>query len=239
MDNITLFIATSGRRFALDAVLKAIELLDYPKDRIRVVFSDSSASDEFFVLLKDWLGKQDYASGLIVRYMQKTILKNAELTDNFTKMRNITRMYEETKKYIETDLVFYVEDDIEIPPDTLTKLLPLMDDPEVVMATGRVMTRFAPTGKDNWSQVLTWDEEKRTWVCTPKKDEGVEQVSGSTWGCTLGKVDIIKQTSLYNYDEPDWGQDAIFARAMRDKKKIMVDWSIHTRHCNWDGKVFE
>ena len=236
---ITLFVAFAGRDFCLKTILKAIDNLDYPKNKLKIVFCDTSSRDEFFKRLKSWLEKKPYADKKIIRYIQNVVLKGDEIFDNCIKMRNISRMYEDTKKFIDTDLVFYVEDDIEIPPDSLKKLLPIMDDSDVVMATGRVMSRFAPN-KVRWSQALWYNKKDKVWYCLPPKDEGIERVEGSTWGCSLAKTKVIKDMCLNNYSYPDWGQDAIFADKLRKtKKKIMIDWSIFCGHHDYTGKIFK
>ena len=147
-------------------------------------------------------------------------------------------MYEDTKQFIDNNLVFYVEDDIKIPPDSLKKLLPLMDRPKVCMATGRVMSRQA---KDKKGEALSQALKLRNniWFCLPKKDKGVEVVEASTWGCTLIKSSILRKIYLHLVEKTDWGQDAIFADAVRGKYKILIDWSVHTTHYNWDGRIFE
>ena len=239
-NNITLFCAFAGRFFCLEPILNGINDLDYPKEKLDLVMIDASSNPEFHIKLLEWVKDKPYNSIKVIKYSIKPVLGTEELFGNRNKMRNISRMYQDNKKYITNDLVFYIEDDVEVAPQSIKKLLPLLDDPLVVMATGRVLSRFAKTvdGKV-LSQAMIYDEKEKTWLFFEAKEEGIEQAEVSTWGCSLAKNKFIQEICLFNGIYFDWGQDAIFGREMTKRGyKILIDHSIHCPHYDYTGRIY-
>jgi len=107
---ITIGMPTYNSSWSLQSTLDAIEKLNYPKDRIRIVFVDNKSKDETLQMLKGFQGrfKGDYESVIII----------SELS-NISKARNIC-VINSLGEY-----VLFIDSDVIPLPNTIKRMLDL------------------------------------------------------------------------------------------------------------------
>jgi hypothetical protein len=234
---VTLFL---GREWVLDKWLDSLKAIRYPRDQV--------------MLLWVWAGNKKSAYGQkLVRaleslnnYHTKTLIFNPRLPryfgeDGHIRHRIICDVYNFSKIYLESsDFVFLLEDDVIVPPTCVEKLLRLMDNPRIGESIG--FLRYRPMD-GNHGTPLVWEftptlsqsnghvSKGYNVSCVPQQDRGVEEVGSGTFGCTLIREPLWKDTPLIPWSDSIFGTDVNFGHQIRQKGyKTMIDWSVCCKH---------
>jgi len=109
---ITIGIPTKNRARYIQEVLKAIERLEYPREKIKLIFTDDFSSDGTFEILAEWnarIGRQYYD---IVLIQERT---------NISQARNICI------KHLEGKYLLFWDSDVLPPKDLLKQMVNMLE----------------------------------------------------------------------------------------------------------------
>jgi len=242
---LTLFI---GRDFLLRKWIRTLVEINWPKEKIGLLWIYAGKpAVEFSKKLQTELSRlSDYHSRKLVCH---PALPKFLGSDGRGRHQAICRTYNFSKSYVEpSNFVFLLEDDVIPPENVLKNLMSLMRNPRVGCAIGNL--RYRPQD-GNHGTPLAWEIESEyeiqngsvrkshsVWPAQPQ-DEGVEEVSSGTFGCTLIREPLWRNTELVPWSETIFGTDVNFGPQIREKGyKTMIDWSVRCRHYfQKDGKL--
>jgi hypothetical protein len=233
---ITIITSFSGRMHCLDRFLASLDSIDYPKDKIGLIFCDASEQGIKDVL--DSVGNT-YNRYSFIRDSRKPMTgitageqsKSIRIASVYSMMREV---YQSDSKY-----VLSWEDDIEPPKDGLKKLVDIMEiDEKIGCAFGRQICRWMElplVWKFTKKSVFgTKDSSKEFGVSVeilPVKDSGIEKVDGMPMGFNLIRSELFKQENFRASDFGLIGFDLIFSEDInRAGFSTVIDWSIHCKH---------
>lgn len=252
MDSIRISLITPfvGKWYCINEYLSGLTNLEYDKSLIDLVFYDASCDKGFNKLLNDFIDCHKEYNSITLVVDERQPMHDVT-AGNVIKTNRVASVYERLKKHINNDLLFVVEDDIEVPTDSLNKLLKLFDDQSVSMALGRQLCRWA--GEADERLPLAWfysrervypesdtcKEEHIVPKTFPILDTGIQAIEASAMGCNLIRSEIYKREVFRGFDCGIVGYDLIFGKDMIDwGYKILIDWSIHCKHYHLiSGKV--
>lgn len=193
-EKVTILTLLSGRWQTWDAYWHGIENLDWPKDRLEVIFY-TNATDSFVRFLQNHLEKYLKMGWNIRLYRDESVgtSENAFIDRGKGQMDHaviIASLYNSAVKCVRTRKVFFVEDDIYIPSHSLKRLMEdLSSHPEACYVAGVQFDRHK-------SGMFLWDLHKQpkgyayrdypVWTTSvPLKTWGVQKIGLGHLGCTL------------------------------------------------------
>ena len=242
---VSLFI---GRAYCLKQFLEGLEGLDYPKDKIHLVWHDTSHIKGFQKKLGDWLNAhgRGYASTTYI------ICENPHYhfeEKQYEALEAITEAYNHCRNVFRGDYFFALEDDVVSPPEALKKLLESMKNPDVKAAAG--VTVYRPSSHETPNQPVAWNFAKievfpgegieTGYECrlieklpTHKK---VEFVGSAHLGCTLINGEFVRNNPfLARMDGAAYGCDVVVGyKICKQGYKYALDWGLRCKHYDIDG----
>lgn len=250
-NKITLTTPFANKKYCFDKYYEAIKKLDYPKDKIFALWYDNSNDKDFGKMLKEKI--KIFPRHRIIK--DDTPYFTIENTSDYGKVSY--RCHEVYKKIADEipseGYMFNVEDDVEVPPDSLKKMLAIFNKyPKVGTVIGSLCSRRT---KDRVFKLpVVWKFRRtRTFpepdTCNEITTEclqiqnlpssGIEVVGSGHMGCWLAPAKLVKKIGF------KWSEDGVMANDIvwgyRLKKagyQFLIDWSIVCKHW-WcvDGKI--
>ncbi len=128
--------------------------------------------------------------------------------------------------------IFFIDDDVLIPPDGLMRLL--KHDKDIV--TGLYLLRRWP------HQPIIFDDDNRDdqkvqWHCLSDGENGLIEIQNAGLGCALIKTDVFRRLedpwiTLGNPDPEGWCDDVwFFKKCMKAGFKMYCDLELKAGHC--------
>lgn len=126
MTTITIAAPIRDREWILPYYLKHLENIDYPKDRIELLFVINDNSDNSYQLLNDYKNRHidSYKRIRLETYNRnvpgdnrETVARKKYIYDHLSKLKN----YIMSK--VKTDFLLFIDSDILVPSDIITNLL--------------------------------------------------------------------------------------------------------------------
>jgi glycosyltransferase involved in cell wall biosynthesis len=142
---MTIGMPIKNRAFCIKQVLKNIEELDYPKDKIKIVFVDDYSTDGTFEILTEW--KNEVES----KYYRICIIR---AKSNIPQARNIC------VKSMEGDYILFWDSDAIVQRDALKRALEMLERNEkalAVVASSYLLTD--PVSMKVWGRMYGWGFE--------------------------------------------------------------------------------
>lgn len=216
---VTFFIALSGRMRYWKRMLRFLNKQTWPRDKVKLVLVDSSSSQKFHKRVKRWAYSSDYDDIRVVRYDagEKAGVADDDRRDDSVRhsvQRAVARIYNKMAREISTEYVLTIEDDV-LPPLNVAETLLRSFDPSTVSVCAPLESRYH-------EGYLHWYPPKE--ICT-KKGEGVEEIGGNGFGCTMLRGSVLKNTvftSNPNFCNGDF-DGSFYARIPEWKKKVNWD----------------
>ena len=234
---LTLFV---GRDFIFSKWMESLRSIDYPKSQTRIlwVYAGNAKAGYGRKLLNAFNKLKGYHSQTLVL---KPDLGRYPGEDGRIRHQVICAAYNFSRIYSESvDYTFLLEDDVIAPPSCVRRLLTLMDNPRIGCAMGTL--RYRPTD-GNHGTVLAWNiiptlqahngSVSQSYDITGvyPQPAGVEEVSSGTFGCTLIREPLWRDTTLIPWSNGIFGTDVNFGHQILGKGyKTMIDWSVQCRH---------
>lgn len=225
---VTIFTALSGRRKYWAKYREFLDNVKCDTSETRIVLLDTSQSDDFGEMVRDWLAdcrfrkiaylrKRVGRAGLAdVRRMGPDRSQSVEL--NFEIHRAMCAIYTTMKEAVHTPFVWVIEDDIIPPLDALERLGAAIT-PDTVSVSGVYQHRYRPMN------VVAWDHDDNLL----ESGEGVQAIKGNGFGCVLLRTSCIQQHVFTPHAKwPDF--DRAFYHRLEPGDVVKLDWSVRCEH---------
>jgi len=263
---VTIVSLFSGRFGCLSHYLYGLENLDYPKDRLRIVWY-CGGHEAFFNTL-ELCGKALEGYDDVQVYYDDTIpmsplafseikpkdSEEARITGYILQLNTISAMYNAAWQYVDTDYVFSVEDDILLPTHTLKRFIGIMEiHPKAAEVIGSIQCRHFRNVIGLWDlreipQLNKNGRIKMVKAIQPfSKPWGVQKIAGGNLGVTLFKRSrcpkVLKKKLPFratvkhrNMNKP-YGVDILVSLdIIKNKKEVYGDFETRPYHIDSQGK---
>lgn len=195
----------------LRASLEGLSGLDYPRSRIQIVLLDNLRDPGAWPVVREWLEHNDgFREVVVVRE-----------SGNRPHIRN------EIIHKARGDYLLFIDSDVIVPPDTISRLLSHFSDPQVFMASFPPNIRFK-------SSFLILPEVFKKRATPPPRE------SGYIWfGCTMIRLGYVGKIGLLDEEWLVRLEDNAYQLHARDLGyKTILDGSLEcdhrVRYSTWD-----
>ncbi len=231
---ITIFTPFAGRMYALEPYLRGLRSLTFDPSLLRVRWFNTSPDPAFAKLLKeaaaalpvgaithelaplpaswrhtpDTLIEHRVDGGMGARYFYQMVLVYA---------------YNHLLRACDTEYALVVEDDIVLAPDTVERLLSLMDL-DVVATVATYRCRF----EGDWS---VWTRKNGIPEFHVKRKTGVSEIDGAGFGCSLFRMSALRRHPItFAGDGPGRWYDHVAFGHLREQGRVLCDWDLDIDH---------
>ena len=234
---LTSIVIPFTREWVVDDFLAMFEKIDFGlKTAIELIFYNDSDNIKLQEKLLKWITVNGDAFGAHKIYMSgNPLLPEAGDGHNVTMRRErIVEMKRNTAKLVGNSFfVFCLEDDTFVAPDTYKKLLRHIQKPNVGLASGVELGRWAYSVIGAWS--ITPLEDPETVETIPYCKSGIQEVSATGWYCYITKTNLYKKAE-YRFEAECFGPDVCYGwDVSRSGREVLVDWSIVCEHRQVNG----
>lgn len=258
MRNIHLITLLSGRWQTFEPYLESLKALDYPRENLNVIWY-TNADSNFCRFLQQRAG-EIANMGFRVKLFQD---QSVPVSENAMKENGqrpaehaivIAALYNNALNSIRKGnwgRVFFLEDDISCPSDTLIRHNNTLDrNPDAAYVTSVVFDRHSP-------EIFAWDyelvpkgysnlEHETYRSKPPQRTWGVQDIGLSGLACTLIDFSRFPKAMKKPYFKPQVrlkaaehfvGCDIVLCFTLgRHKVRRLMDWNIRTLHYDSTGK---
>ncbi|HRH93702.1 MAG TPA: glycosyltransferase, partial [Candidatus Peribacteria bacterium] len=231
---ITIFTPFAGRTEVFERYLHALRSLECDPSLVRIHWLDTSGKPEFEKMLRKAASELPFACvtyrkaplpALWNQTPDKLIANRVSGADNARHFYQMAVVYVYNHMLVgcDTEFLMTIEDDIAPEPSTLRRMLECWrEDTSAVVASYPCRFRDCQ---------IVWSREGGKRMQFKERRSGVEEVSGSGFGCSLFRSSILrKQPIHYNGDKADgWYDDVAFA-SMRWHGKVLCNWDLIVEH---------
>ncbi|MCP8317506.1 MAG: glycosyltransferase family 2 protein [archaeon] len=201
-------------RGVLSKVLEAIDTLDYPKQRIRLIFIDNMSMDGSSDLVSKWLKDKGR------KYLETEHLREL---GNVPRLRNICLNLALKKG---CDYLMFVDSDVLITPDSVKRLLKLFKLGEDVFIG--YLPYYVPIERDNLFTRVRMKYGKG--ALGPLVNKGPVSMLSAGMGATMIKLSFVSKVGFFDEQIP-WLEDLNYTRrATSMGYRIMYDTSVSLIH---------
>jgi len=199
---VTVGIPTYNRAWSLPKVLEALESLEYPKEKMRLVFVDNYSTDETLE---------------ISHAFQKQHLKEYESIRVLVKESNIGQARSVCVQEAEgSDYVLFVDSDIVPPPNTIQRLLGIFSqNPNAGLAGFPPQRNPIPIGERAWFSKL------------PNKPYVAETIGHD---CTMVRMKVYEKVGSYSSAFGADEDTELILRAKNAGFVVILDPSVRVLH---------
>ena len=204
---ITIGILTYNSSWSLPSVLEAVNNLEHPKDRTRIVFADNNSQDETLPILRDFKARME-------SYYESIIIISHELrkSGNIPEGRNIC-VTNSIGEYI-----LFTDSDVAAPPDTVKRMLELFaSNPNAAIA-----------GFPCLSSPMNFLDKLDFYELPKQQKPEVKDVIGM--GCTMVKRKLFNEIGLFDLEYSTREDYEISRRASKAGYIILLDISKRALH---------
>lgn len=232
---VTIFTPFAGRETFFPAFLEALRRIEFDPMLLHIHWHDTSGNAAFGKMLRQALATLSFEHttytaaplppswGHTPTSLTKKHPKDEDDARYYTQLV-VSRAYNSLLTTCDTEFALTLEDDIFIAPDTLQKLLEVVEE-ETVAVLAPYFSRF-----DARTTIREFDEHGRERPVTHCRS-GVEEVAGGGFGCTLFRMSVLRGEPLYATGDYKgmWYDHRVFER-LRTKGKILCRWDAMVRH---------
>lgn len=234
-ETVTILTMLGGgkREWAWGHLSAFLRRQSWPHSQIRLVIGDTSGDDRFSRSIRSWIADSDYPD---VRHIRMSISRPGLADENRFKPSvgtevnlAVSRGWSALTRQIDTPWTWIIEDDTLPPDDALERLMKAVHH-DVDAVTGAYRSRHhsskhwlvfrpfdrKPTLRDELKDVLIGEEPR-----------GVNQVSGSGFGCLLVRSHHLRNHVFGSHGKSQWYDPSFF---QANNLKTLCDWSVVCRH---------
>jgi len=233
---VTIFTPFAGRTKTFAKYVEGLKNLDFDHNLIHLHWFDTSGKQEFGQMLKETLAEMDVGRTTYTKAPLPALWEHTPQTLIEGRVRNANNAqyyYEMAVIYAyntlltccPTEFVLVIEDDIVPEPAALTKMLQTVDE-----YTAAVVAHYE-CHLQGHSLVWQCDKKGKTRHF-PRRGEGIEQVGGSGFGCSLFRVSDLCKTPFHtrvHHGTPEW-YDYLAFKALHRFGKVLCNWDIDVEH---------
>lgn len=234
----------AGKEYCFEDYCRGIENLDWDKKDIYYIAIDNSNNKEFGAKIEKFINKMGFGEykNCVYKEEPKTIESTDDYADVSEHCHNIYQILEDNLP--DHPFTFNIEDDVEVPPDSLNKLMDVFDKyPKVGTAVGSCSSRRL---KDRLvGHPVAWKfKEERIFPypdvhmnqppdClrfTETPPFGIQIIGAAHMGCWLTKTKLIKSISFKDLHGLGANDIAWGYKLNKSGYYFVIDWSIKTKH---------
>ncbi|HIH23167.1 TPA: glycosyltransferase family 2 protein [Candidatus Micrarchaeota archaeon] len=234
---ITIFTPFAGRFDTFERYLEGIKKLDFSKKLIRLHWFDTSGDEKFGDMLRKEIsklpfGRTTYSNAPLPDFWNhtpKSLIRNrinGTNQDRYYHDLALVYAYNNFLISCDTELALTLEDDIELPPDALTKMIQSIKLPDTVAVVASYNCQLKNI------QLVWKNDELGTPQFFSKRGKGIEKVDGGGFGCTLFRMHWLKSMPIYTrvFEDPAvWYDHTAFAY-LRTQGNVICNWDVHVNH---------
>ena len=247
---------SDGSRWHFKHLMRMVDGFDYWKKQITILFGVDNCSQDFYDDISTWsqLNKHKYKAILLPQQRTYTEGKVKSVITNRNNIR-------EKAIEIGADYIFFIDSDVSMERDTLPRLIKMCEFDGADIAAGVYFYKSRPKYKPMLFQPTQPTEKfkklglkkKISTSSYPKErviglgnfriasdlmDGKIHQAGACHMGCTLIKINCLKeidfrQEDCYGTEDLSW-----FSRAMLKGYKLLVDTGMKLFHLDADGYVY-
>lgn len=232
---ITIFTPFAGRTSTFERYVQGLRNLDFDHSLIYLHWLDTSGKPEFGHMLRATLATMDVGRTTYSKAPLPALWEHTPQTLIEGRVQNINNAqyyYEMAVIYAyntlltccPTEYVLVIEDDIVPEPAALKKMLKTVD-----AYTAAVVAHYECHIQGH---SLVWYTTKKGDVHFPRRKEGIEEVGGSGFGCSLFRVSDLRKNPFYtrvHHTPPEW-YDHITYKTLQRYGKVLCNWDIDVEH---------
>lgn len=211
---ITIGILTYNRSLSIPFVLEAVKNLEYPKDRIRIVFVDNNSQDNTPSILSKFKAQMNsyYESIIIQSHEQRK-------SGNIPEGRNIC-ISNSIGEYL-----LYIDSDVVSPSDTITRMLELFaSNPSAAII-----------GFPCLASPMTFSDKLYAHEIPKSQNPEVQDVIGM--GCTMIKRKIFNEIGLFDLEYSTMEDLELSRRARKAGYTVLMDNNKMALHLKQKGEA--
>ncbi len=243
-NNITIGCLHIGRLYSINKWLKALEDLDYPKNRINLVIHNVSKDLNFNIILKDWVNTnyQYYKNIKLIFCDESFNTLDQNLKEGIV---HICEGYNHILQSLEGDYLLCFEDDCIPKADFLIKLLENFNRfPNSTVIAAKMVER---PGSKRVKGLIAWDystfqENGKVLLKEPYKLKDVESTGQKKVGAVHQGFTLIKSEFLKNYKfrvDGVRGADIMLCHDVNHSQHdVILDYDVHVGHIDTDGEIY-
>ncbi|KPK55000.1 MAG: hypothetical protein AMS22_05090 [Thiotrichales bacterium SG8_50] len=242
---ITLTTPFAGKRHCFDAYYDGVVNLDHPKDDFHVIWYDNSCDADFHAMLQEKI-KVFPSHEIVIDITPPLVIEN---TPDYCRVsERCHEVYCNLAELVPADneFMFNVEDDVWVPPDSLSKMLAIFRlDEKIGTVIGQQYCRRFSKAKNIRPIPNAWTFEidyrfpegdvckektaKRTFI--EDKPFGVEIIGSGHLGCWLTKTHLVKELGFMMDKDGLRANDTVWGYRLREHGYyFVIDYSIRCRH---------
>jgi hypothetical protein len=237
----TLIILPLTRRWALEMQAKQLAALDFSMvDAELLVFIDNTDIKE--AVVANMMEKYEMTIPYHIRSSNRPAPHEVRINYRRDRIRDmLTMVQEEVRKMPQFEMMFMVEDDTKIAPDTLTKLM--VDYQQLTEQNVKVgFIEGVQVGRHGIRMIGAWrtdDLENPTLMTTiPYNPSSLfSKIDGGGLYCFITPMELFLQHTFYWHDEC-FSVDVTYGLELRKKGYTnIIDWSVIAGHADHMGNV--
>ncbi len=231
---VTIFTPFAGRTYALEPYLRGLRSLTFDPSLLRVRWFNTSPDPKFAKLLKD--AAATLSVGTITRELAPLPDSWRHTPDSLIEHRVdggmgaryfyqmvLVYAYNHLLRACDTEYALVVEDDIVLAPDTVERLMALMDL-DVVATVATYRCRF----EGDWS---VWTRKNGIPEFHVKRKAGVSEIDGAGFGCSLFRMSALRRNPItFAGDGPGRWYDHVAFGHLREQGRVLCDWDLDIDH---------
>ena len=225
----TLCLSLSGRKWAWQITRIFLEKQTFPHNLVHLVILDTSQDEEYGATVKEWLAGSDYGK---TTYLAEAVGSKGLADEPRELVRDevraaCARIYDRFRDFASTKLVFFLEDDIQPPPDVYRRLIAKFE-PDVMSVSAACRHSNGIWGDDHPFIAWNWDRDGQAVFAN--RQETCAPIGGNGFSCVVVRGEYLRKTPFTD-GPPLSGFDQNFYRCMRDDGfKALLDWGCDAQH---------
>lgn len=238
----TLIVLPLTRKWAIEMQAKQLAALDRSMvDAELLVFVDNNDINSSVII--DKFEKHEMTMPYKIKHTKRPAPHEIRINYRRDRIRDMLTMAQDYIKehYADKEMLFMVEDDTQIEPDTLTKLL--IDYQQLTEQKIKVgFIEGAQVGRHGIRMIGAWrtdDLENPTLMTTIpfNETELFEKIDGGGLYCFITPMELFLQHTFYWHDEC-FSVDVTYGLELRKKGYTnIIDWSVVAGHVDQNGNV--
>ena len=246
---LTISALFAGKDYCFEDYCRGIMSLELDRKQVDYVVVDNSNSETFGGKIDDFAKDAGFAS--YVRYIYEAPHFTIENTADYAKVSDHVHMaYMFLQKRLpDNEYTFNVEDDIEVTPNSISKLLDCFElNDRVGTTTGVSIARrlddrvqgFPGAWHFKETRVFPFPDtcQEMTLECKPILEAppfGIQIIGSAHMGCWLTKTRLIKEIGFdsfcgFNANDIAWGY-----KLNKAGYYMVIDWSVKVKHYHYNN----
>jgi len=232
---VTLFSPFSGRWSCIYHYFKSLSHLDKQNADVQLLFYDNSCDTDFGNLLKTYMQKHKNEFS----HMNYIKDETPPMAGKILKEEAVARIMNEALKFISTEFMFELEDDVVAPSNAFKKLLEhLSSRPQTAFVQGVTLSRWdkltpnAGVIREVVTHPKNLELSKAYNVSSlPMKLTGLEPIGTVGFTCYAARTSRLREVG-FRTDSNGNGPDVLLGMDLNKKNwDVLIDWSVRCGHC--------